>query len=336
MDDKAKLPVTIAISGAAGQISYSLLFRLIAGDLLGLDQPIILRLLEVPQVIGQLEGVAMELEDFASPILAGLSCHSDPLEAFKDADLVFLVGARARGPGMERADLLEVNAEIFAEQGRAINAVAKRSVRVLVVGNPVNTNTLIAISNAPDLDASQFSGMTRLDHNRAVGLLARTCEKPSTAVEGVIIWGNHSTSQYPDFHHATIDGCPVVACVGQEFEASFIEIVRRRGAEVIRVRGKSSAASGAHAALCQMRDWLKGTPKGSWTSMAVVSDGSYGITPGLVFSFPVETHDGHWRIIEGLALDAASEALIKASEAELLQERDLVGHLINRPPAHHA
>ncbi|NBS17261.1 MAG: malate dehydrogenase [Gammaproteobacteria bacterium] len=331
MDDKAKLPVTIAISGAAGQISYSLLFRLIAGDLLGPHQPIVLRLLEVPQAIGQLEGVAMELEDFASPILVGLSCHSDPLEAFKDVDLAFLVGARPRGPGMERADLLEVNAEIFAEQGRALNAVAKRSVKVLVVGNPVNTNTLIAVSNAPDLDPSQFSGMTRLDHNRAVSLLARTCQRPCTSVEGVIIWGNHSTSQYPDLHHATINGRPVLECVGMDFEASFIETVRQRGAEVIRVRGKSSAASGAHAALCQMRDWLRGTPKGSWTSMAVVSDGSYGVTQGLVFSFPVETHDGHWRIVEGLALDAASEALIKASEGELLQERDLVQHLIALP-----
>jgi len=323
-----KTPVHIAVSGAAGQISYSLLFRLIGGELLG-DQPFTLGLLEVPQSIEALEGVAMELTDCASPLLHGVTCHSDPEAAFAGADVVFLVGARPRGPGMERQDLLEVNAGIFSAQGKALNAAAKRAVKVLVVGNPANTNALIARCNAPDLPPENFTAMTRLDHNRAVGLLAERCGRPAGAIRQAIVWGNHSTTQYPDLSHVTVDGRPALDCVGRDwYEQEFIAAVQQRGAEVIRVRGKSSVGSAANAAIGHMRDWLSGTPAGEWTSMAVSSDGSYGIEPGLVYSFPVEIHDGAWRIVQGLDLDPFSQARIKASEAELQLERDMVRHLL--------
>ena len=323
-----KTPVHIAVSGAAGQISYSLLFRLIGGEFLG-DQPITLSLLEVPQSLAALEGVAMELNDCASPLLRGVTCHSDPAAAFADADLVFLVGARPRGPGMERADLLEVNAHIFAEQGRALNATAKRTVKVLAVGNPVNTNALIARCNAPDLPPENFAAMTRLDHNRVMSLAAARCGRNADDVRHVIVWGNHSTTQYPDLHHATVDGQPVLELVGRDwYEREFIATVQQRGAEVIRVRGKSSAGSAANAALGHMRDWLLGTPAGEWTSMAVCSDGSYGVEPGLMFSYPVTVRDGVWQIVQNLEIDAFSRERIKATEAELLAERDMVRHLM--------
>lgn len=322
-------PVHIAVSGAAGQISYSLLFRLIAGDLLGPEQPITLSLLEVPDLLGALEGVAMELEDCAAPLLHGIHCHADPAEAFAGADLVFLVGARPRGPGMERRDLLEVNADIFSEQGRALNESASRQVKVLVVGNPVNTNALIALSNAPDLPPENFSAMTRLDHNRAVSLLASRAGHNPAQVERVIIWGNHSTTQFPDLHHAKVAGRSALECVERGwYEQTFMPTVQNRGAEIIRVRGKSSAASGANAALEHMRDWVLGTPDERWVSMAVHSDGSYGVEPGLVFSFPVMARDGRWRIVPDIPVDDFARARIRANERELQQERDMVRHLM--------
>ena len=324
-----KTPVKIAVSGAAGQISYALLFRIIAGDLLGPDQPVSLSLLEVPQAVGNLEGVAMELADCAAPLLQDVSCHSDPERAFEGADLVFLVGAQPRGPGMERRDLMEVNAGIFSVQGRALNAAARRTVKVLVVGNPVNTNALITRANAPDLPPENFAAMARLDHNRAVSQLAARTGRRIREVEGVIIWGNHSTTQYPDIRHATIGGQPALELVGHAwYEQTFIGTIQHRGAEVIRVRGKSSAASGANAALEHMRDWVFGLPAGRWTSMAVCSDGSYGIEPGLMFSYPVEIREGRWRIVQGLAIDDFSRERIRASEGEILRERDMVRHLL--------
>lgn len=324
-----KAPVRIAVSGAAGQISYALLFRLIAGDLVGRDQPVTLSLLEVPQIIGNLQGVVMELADCAAPLLQGVTCHSSPESAFEGADLVFLVGAHPRGPGMERRDLLEVNAQIFAEQGRALNTSAKRSVRVLVVGNPANTNALIASSNAPDLPMENFSAMTRLDHNRAISLLASHSGHNPSDVDGVIIWGNHSTMQYPDLHHARVQGRPALECVDSEwYEHEFIPAIQNRGAEVIRIRGKSSAASGANAAVEHMRDWVLGTPPDRWTSMSVCTDGRYGLAPGIFFSSPVRTAAGHWTLVEGLDIDEFSHARMKASEAELLLERDMVRHLL--------
>jgi malate dehydrogenase len=322
-------PIRIAVSGAAGQISYSLLFRLIAGDLLGPDQAVALQLLETKAALPQLEGVAMELQDCASPLLASLSCHDDPGQAFHEADVVFLVGARPRTAGMERGDLLASNAEIFSAQGRALNRVASRDVRVLVVGNPVNTNTLIGLRNAPDLSAQNFSGMTRLDHNRTMSLMAHQLGCRTDEISGVMIWGNHSTTQFPDLHHARARGRPALDQLSAGwYEETLIPTVRQRGAEIIRVRGKSSAASGANAALAQMRDWLEGTPDNAWTSMAVLSDGQYGISPGLVYSFPVRVSDGRWQIVEGLQLHPHAEAGIRASEAELLAERDLIRHLL--------
>lgn len=324
-----KTPVHIAVTGAAGQISYSLLFRLISGELLGEDQPVVLRLLEVPEALAALDGIAMELEDCASPLLHGIVRTSDPEAAFEDADLAFLVGAQPRGPGMERKDLLKVNADIFSVQGRALNAAARRHVKVLVVGNPANTNALIARSNAPDLPPENFSAMMRLDLNRAVSLLAARSGCGVGKVEGVIIWGNHSTTQYPDIGHATVAGQQALEAVGRDwYERDYIAAVQQRGAEVIRVRGKSSAASAANAAIGAMGTWLRGTPPGRWTSMAVCSDGSYGIEPGLMCSYPVEVRDGRWRIVPGLELDEFSRARIKASEAELICERDMIRHLL--------
>lgn len=329
MTGSIKRPVRIAISGAAGQISYSLLFRLIGGDLLGPQQPVALQLLETPAVLPQLEGVAMELQDCASPLLASLSCHDDPEQAFRDADVVFLVGARPRTAGMERGDLLASNAEIFSAQGRALNRVASRDVRVLVVGNPVNTNTLIALRNAPDLTPQNFSGMTRLDHNRTISLMANQLGCRTDEIRRVMIWGNHSTSQFPDLHHARAQGQPALELLSAEwYENTLIPTVRQRGAEIIRVRGKSSAASGANAALAQMRDWIHGTPENEWTSMAVLSGGQYGVSPGLVYSFPVRVSEGRWQIVEGLDLQPHAEAGIRASETELTLERDLIRHLL--------
>lgn len=324
-----KTPVHMAVTGAAGQISYALLFRLISGELLGKDQPIVLHLLEVPDALAALDGVAMELADCASPLLHDIVVSSDPEVAFQDADLAFLLGARPRGPDMERKDLLQVNAEIFSVQGKALNRVAKRTVKVLVVGNPANTNALITRSNAPELPPQNFSALMRLDHNRAVSLLAAECGCSVADIKKLVIWGNHSTTQYPDLHHTLIRGRPALELIDREwYENEFISMVQNRGAQVIQARGKSSAASAANAALEYMRDWMFGTPEGDWTSMAVCSDGSYGIQPGLMFSYPVEVREGAYRIVQGLEIDEFSRTKIEATEAELVSEREMVRHLL--------
>lgn len=324
-----KNPVHIAVSGAAGQISYALIFRLIAGDLLGKEQPIILHLLELPQALGALDGVVMELHDCASPLLVDVQVSSEPRKAFESADLVFLLGATPRGSGMERRDLLTVNAGIFSAQGRALNEVAKRDVKVLVVGNPANSNALLARRNAPDLADRNFTAMTRLDHDRAVSMLARQCRHPVADVRRVIIWGNHSTTQYPDIGHALVGERSAVELVERGwYETVFIPSVQNRGAEVIRARGKSSAASAANAALTHMRDWIFGTAPGDWVSMGVMSDGHYGLQPGVVFSLPVEVVDGCYRVIDGLTIDAFGSARIELTQSELLAEREVVAHLL--------
>ena len=324
-----KTPMHIAVTGAAGQISYALLFRLIVGDLAGADQPVVLRLLEVPEAMAALQGVVMELADCASPLLAGMIMSSDPHEVFESADVAFLIGATPRGPGMERQDLLQVNAEIFTHQGRALDAVAKRDVKVLVVGNPANTNALIAMKNAPCLSSRNFSAMTRLDHNRAVGQLAVRCACRVDEIRRVTIWGNHSTTQYPDLHHALVRGRPALEQVDSGwFRDDFIPTVQKRGAAVIEVRGKSSAGSAANAALDHMRSWIRGTPEGDWVSMAVLSDGSYGIAEGLMYSFPVTIRDGEYGIVQGLPINDFSRERMRITEAELLVEREMVKHLL--------
>lgn len=326
-----KTPVQIAVTGAAGQISYALIFRLAAGDLLGPEQPVVLRLLDVPDALGALNGVLMELIDCASPQLQDVVISSDPGVAFEEADLAFLVGARPRTQGMERQDLLVVNAGIFSEQGRALNDHAKQTVKVLVVGNPANTNALIALSNAPDLPPTAFSAMTRLDHNRAVSHLAVKCGCPVTEIKKVAIWGNHSTTQFPDLHHALVRGHPAMALLDpQWYRDEFIATVQKRGAAVIEARGKSSAASAANAAIDHMRDWVLGTPADDWTSMAIPSDGSYGIAEGIVFSFPVRIGNGEHQIVRELEINEFSRDRIQLSERELLTERGMVGHLLAR------
>lgn len=324
-----KTPIKIAVSGAAGQISYSLIFRLAVGDLLGPDQLIHLSLLEVPEMVDALKGIAMELEDCASPVVGEVSCSSNPEVAFKDADLIFLVGARPRGPGMERKDLLQTNAGIFSVQGRAINAVSKRNVKVLVVGNPVNTNALIAFSNAPDLRRENFMAMSRLDHNRAVSLVADRVGARVDSVKRMIVWGNHSVTQFPDISHASVSGRPVQELVDDRwYKDELIATVQNRGAEVIKLRGKSSAASAANAAINHMKDWIYGTPQDSWSSKIVLSDGSYGVEAGIMFSFPVKTTSKGWEIVKGLNQTEFSLSMIRASEAEVLSERDLIRHLL--------
>jgi len=324
-----KTPAHIAVTGAAGQISYALLFRLIAGDLLGNDQPVVLHLLEIPEALAGLEGVRMELIDCASPLLHDVVVSDDPYVAFENADLAFLIGAKPRGPGMERKDLLRVNADIFAIQGRALNAAAKRNVKTLVVGNPANTNALIAQHNAPDLPPENFSAMSRLDHNRAVSQLALRCGCSVSEIKRVIVWGNHSTTQYPDLHHAVVQGKPAFEKVPRDwYEKEFIPTIQNRGAIVIQTRGKSSAASAANAALDHMRNWLFGTPAGDWTSMTVRSDGSYGITPGLMFSYPVEIENARYRIVQNLETGEFARERLRITEAELLAEREEVRHLL--------
>jgi malate dehydrogenase len=324
-----KTPVHIAVTGAAGQIGYALLFRIVAGELAGRDQPVVIRMLDVPEAVAAMQGVAMELEDCASPLLAGMVVSSDPHEAFENADMAFLIGARPRGPGMERQDLLQTNANIFSPQGRALNAVAKRDVKVLVVGNPANTNALIALRNAPDLSPRNFSAMTRLDHDRAVGQLALHCGCACDDIRKVAIWGNHSSTQYPDLSHALVRGKPALELVERNWlREEFIPVVRKRGAAIINVRGKSSAASAANAALMHMRDWIAGTREDDWVSMAVCSDGSYGMAEGLMYSFPVTIQGGAWSIVQNLPIDAFSLEQMRISETELLQERDMVKHLL--------
>ncbi|BCX88104.1 malate dehydrogenase [Methylomarinovum tepidoasis] len=322
-------PIRIAVTGAAGRISYSLLFRIAAGELLGPQQPVILHLLDVEAMDRVMQGVALELLDCAFPLLAGVTTTHVPDEAFSDADLVFLVGARPRGPGMARKDLLQANARIFAEQGRALNRVAAREARILVVGNPVNTNALIAIHNAPDLDPRQFSAMTRLDHNRARSMLAARCQVPVTAVRRISIWGNHSATMFPDLLHAEVEGRPALEQVPWDWYVNtFIPQVQHRGENIIDLEGRSSAGSAAHAAIEHMRDWVFGTPQDDWVSMAVWSDGSYGIARDIVFSFPVTTRQRDWQVVSGLELDDFCREHLAATEKELLEERDAVRELL--------
>ncbi|MGA0936221.1 MAG: malate dehydrogenase [Pseudohongiellaceae bacterium] len=323
-----KSPVRVAVTGAAGQISYSLLFRIAAGEMLGKDQPVILQLLEITPALEALKGVAMEIEDCAFPLVHGIVQTDDPNVAFKDADYCLLVGARPRGPGMERKDLLEANAAIFSVQGKAINDSASRDVKVIVVGNPANTNALIAYRNAPDLDPGQFTAMTRLDHNRAMAQLANKTGKHTTDVDSMIIWGNHSATQYPDIHHCKVDGADASGLVDQDWVVGdFIPTVQQRGAAIIKARGLSSAASAANAAIEHMRDWALGT-NGKIVSMAIPSDGSYGIPEGLMYSFPVTCEGGKYTIVQGLEINDFSRDLMDKTAAELSEERDGVKHLL--------
>lgn len=324
-----KAPVRVAVTGAAGQISYSLLFRIAAGEMLGPDQPVILQLLEITPALGALEGVAMELDDCAFPLLAGLVQSDDANVAFKDADYALLVGARPRGPGMERKDLLEANAAIFSAQGKAINEHASRDIKVLVVGNPANTNALIAQRNAPDINPRQFTAMTRLDHNRAMTQIAEKVGQTINDVTNMTIWGNHSATQYPDLHHAKIGGNTAIDLVEQDwYENDFIPTVQQRGAAIISARGASSAASAANAAIGHMRTWALGTADDDWVSMGVYSDGSYGISEGLIYSFPCVCKNGDWEIVQGLSVNDFSRAKMQATETELSEERDAVQHLL--------
>src|SRR4051795_3874171 len=324
-----KSPVKVAVTGAAGQIGYALLFRIASGAMLGPDQPVELRMLEIPQAVGALTGVGMELDDCAFPTLAGTVATDDPAVAFAGANICLLVGARPRTKGMERGDLLEANGAIFTVQGRAINDHAADDVRVLVVGNPANTNCLIAERNAPDVPAERFTAMMRLDHNRAKTQLARKAGVDVTGVRKMTIWGNHSATQYPDIFHAEVDGRNAAEVVGDPswIENEFIPTVAKRGAAIIEARGSSSAASAASATIDAARDWLKGSPESDWVSMAVVSDGSYGIPEGLVYSYPVTTRDGSWEIVQGLEIDDFSRGKMDATAAELVEERDAVKDL---------
>jgi len=324
-----KPPVRVAVTGAAGQISYALLFRIASGDMLGNDQPVILQLLEIPPAMAALQGTVMEIKDGAFPLVHGIVASDEPEVAFGDADFAMLVGARPRGPGMERKDLLTENARIFSVQGAAINAVASRDIRVLVVGNPANTNALIAASNAPGLDRRQFTAMTRLDHNRAISQLAAQTGKPSTTITRMSIWGNHSATQYPDIRHALISGSPATELVDQAWVVdNFIPTVQQRGAAIIKARGASSAASAASAAVDHVRTWVHGTPKNDWVSMAIPSDGSYGISDGLIYSYPVTCSGGHYDIVPALEIDEFSQIRMSETEQELLEERDGVRDLL--------
>jgi malate dehydrogenase len=319
-------PVRVAITGAAGHIGYSLLFRIAAGDLLGPDQPVILQLLEVTPALAALNGVVMELEDCAFPLLAGVTATDDAAQAFGDADVAFLVGSRPRTKGMERAELLAANGAIFTVQGKAIGENASPDVKVLVVGNPANTNCLIALSNAGGVAPERFTAMTRLDHNRAAAQLAARVGQPVSSLRRLTIWGNHSSTQYPDIFHALVGDKPAIDLVGDErwLREEFIPTVQQRGAAIIEARGASSAASAASAAIDHVRDWIVGTPEGDWVSMAVVSDGSYGVPEGLVSSFPAATSGGEYRVVQGLDIGGFSRSRIDASVAELVAERDTV------------
>jgi malate dehydrogenase len=325
-----KDPVRVAVTGAAGQIGYALLFRIASGHMLGDDQPVILQLLEITPALGALEGVKMELDDCAFPLLSGVVCTDDAGTAFGDADYALLVGAMPRKDGMERSDLLEANGGIFGPQGKALSDGASRDVKVLVVGNPANTNALIAAANAPELDPRQFTAMTRLDHNRAIAQLAQKVDVPVTEVTRMTIWGNHSATQYPDVFHAEVGGKSAFEAVGQDqawLADEFIPTVQKRGAAVIKARGLSSAASAANAAVGHMRTWALGTAGDDWASMAVVSDGSYGVAEGLISSFPCTTANGEYSIVGGLDIDDFSRERIDASVAELASERDAVSQL---------
>ena len=324
-----KAPVRVTITGAAGQIGYQLAFRIASGQMLGSDQPVILQLLEISPALPALQGVVMELDDCAFSTLAGVVATDDPNLAFKDSDYALLVGARPRGPGMERKDLLEANAAIFSAQGKAMNDHANRDIKVLVVGNPANTNALIASSNAPDIDAGNFTAMTRLDHNRAMAQLATKTGSHVNDITCMTIWGNHSATQYPDVNHASIAGKNVADLLDQDWLASeFIPVVQQRGAAIIEARGASSAASAASAAIDHMHDWALGTPDGDWVSMAIPADGSYGIESGIVYSYPVRCSGGHYEIVQGLTIDDFSRTRMDATQAELREERAAIEELL--------
>ena len=324
-----KQPVRVAVTGAAGQISYAMLFRIASGDMLGKDQPVILQLLEIPPALKALNGVVMELNDCAFRTLDGIVATDDPNVAFKGSDYALLVGARPRGPGMERKDLLEANAAIFSVQGKAINEHASRDIRVLVVGNPANTNALIAQAAAPDLNPRNFTAMTRLDHNRALAQLSDRIGTHHAEINRMIVWGNHSSTQYPDIRFTEVDGEGVAGQVDHDwYVENFIPVVQQRGAAIIKARGASSAASAASAALDHMRNWALDTPEGDWVSMAVPADGSYGIEPGIIYSFPCVCKDGDYQIVQGLDVDEFSRARMDATDAELREERQAVEDLL--------
>lgn len=324
-----KSPVRVTITGAAGQIGYQLAFRIASGQMLGSDQPVILQLLEIPPALPALNGVVMELDDCAFATLAGVVATDDPNVAFKDSDFALLVGARPRGPGMERKDLLQANAAIFSVQGKAINEHAARDIRVLVVGNPANTNALIASSNAPDIDPGNFTAMTRLDHNRAKAQLAAKTGSHVNDIRCMTIWGNHSATQYPDISHASVAGKAAGELVDQNWLTDeFIPTVQQRGAAIIQARGASSAASAASAAIDHIRDWALGSPEGDWVSMAIPADGSYGIEPGIVYSFPVRCRNGRYEIVDGLSITDISRELMDKTEAELREERAAIEELL--------
>ena len=323
-----KSPVRVVVTGAAGQIGYALLFRIAAGDMLGPDQPVILHLLEITPALPALQGVVMELNDCAFPTLAGVVATDDVNVACKDVDYALLVGARPRGPGMERKDLLEANGAIFSPQGKALNAHAKRDVKVLVVGNPANTNSLIAQQNAPDLDPTCFTAMVRLDHNRALSQLAEKTGAHTTDIRKVTIWGNHSSTQYPDIHQTTINGKSALGQVDEKwYKETFIPTVQQRGAAIIKARGASSAASAASAAIDHMRNWALGTADGDWVSMGIPSDGSYGIKPGVIYGYPVTCKNGKYSIVQGLEINPFSRERMDATDKELREERAGVEHL---------
>ena len=324
-----KQPVRVSVTGAAGQIAYSLLFRIAAGEMLGNDQPVTLQLLEIPPAMKALEGVVMELQDCAFPLLAGIESSDDPEVAFRDTNYALLVGARPRGPGMERSDLLAANGGIFKVQGAALNGQAARDVRIVVVGNPANTNAWTAMRCAPDLDPRRFTAMTRLDHNRAVAQLAAKTDTSVTEIKNLTIWGNHSSTQYPDLSNTTVGGQSALERVDQDwYENEYIPKVAKRGAAIIDARGSSSAASAANAALEHMRDWAAGTAADNWVSMGIVSDGSYGIEPGLIYSFPVRTAAGEYEIVQGLEISAFSRDRMDKTADELKEERAAVEQLL--------
>ncbi|MBO1530897.1 malate dehydrogenase [Psychrobacter sp. F1192] len=325
-----KQPLRVAVTGAAGNISYAMLFRIASGEMLGKDQPVILQLLEITPALDALKGVVMELEDCAFPLLAGIVQTDDANVAFKDADYALLVGARPRGPGMERKDLLEANAAIFSAQGKALNDAASRDVKVLVVGNPANTNALIAQRNAPDLDPRNFTAMTRLDHNRAMAQLAEKTDSTVNDIKHMTIWGNHSSTQYPDLTACTVNGKPALDLVDRDwYENTYIPEVQQRGAAIIKARGASSAASAANAAIAHMRTWALGTDENDWVSMGVYSNGEYGIAEGLIYSFPCTCSNGDWSIVDGVDVSSDfSKEKMAATEQELSEERDAVSHLL--------
>ena len=325
-----KQPVRVAVTGAAGNISYAMLFRIASGEMVGKDQPVILQLLEIAPALDALKGVVMELEDCAFPLLAGVVQTDDATVAFKDVDYALLVGSRPRGPGMERKDLLEANAAIFSAQGKALNDVASRDVKVLVVGNPANTNAVIAQRNAPDLDPRNFTAMTRLDHNRAMAQLAGKTDSTVNDVKKMIIWGNHSSTQYPDLTASTVNGKPALDLVDRTwYEGTYIPEVQQRGAAIIKARGASSAASAANAAIAHVRTWVMGTDENDWVSMGVYSNGEYGIAKGLIYSFPVTCANGDWSIVDGVDVSSDfSKEKMAATEQELSEERDAVAHLL--------